>query len=206
MSQLKFVLCLLFFLLPASLFAEVERWYVYMGAGYAQTMYSGVMKEVTTAPEMDKQFAFNWDMVHFYWPLGNSFVLGPALNAAADCYSMTDPYSSVKNDVYVFQYLFGANYMYFLGKEIGSGVFFRAEAGLSRLVIDYSSTNTGEENLAGSNWGNGFGHLGGIGYGLPVTEGTRILFMATYAQKQSTSVEGESLDSSSINFTVGVLW
>jgi hypothetical protein len=205
MKKIILVFCFFCCLLPVSLFAEVERWYVYMGAGYSYTMYDGVMKDITTSSTMDKKYAFNWDMVHFYFPIGDSFIVGPAVNAVADVYSKTDTYPSQKYDVNIFQYFFGPSCMYFLGKEIGDGIFFRAEAGLSRLVISYSNS-TGSNHLEGSNWGSGWGFLGGMGYAYPITEGTRLLFMLSYSYKQSTSVNSESLKSSSINVTVGVLW
>jgi hypothetical protein len=206
MKKFKFIFCFICLLIPASLLAKVESWYIYMGAGYSYTMYQGTLKDITTQPGMDKKFAFNWDMVYFYFPLGNSFIIGPGIEAVADVYKLQRSYPSEKYDVNIFHYFFGPSCMYFLGSEIGDGIFFRLDAGLSRTVIQYTNTTTNQENTEGSNWGNGFGFLGGMGYAYPITEGTRLLFMISYAYKQSTSVDGDTLKSSSINATIGVLW
>jgi hypothetical protein len=204
MKKLIFIFCFICVIIPASLFARVESWYVYMGAGYSHTMYDGVMKDITSSSVLDKQFAFNWDMVHFYFSITDTFTIGPALNVVADLYTYKDPSTNKDASANVFQYFFGPSCMYFFSSETGDGVFLRAEGGLSRLVISYSDSNG--DHLEGSNWGNGYGFLLGAGYGLPLGEGTRLLFTLGYTYKHSKSVDGDMLDSSSINATVGVLW
>jgi hypothetical protein len=198
MKKMIVILSFLCVLLPSALFAEVESWYVYMGLGYSSTSYSGVMDDYTSAYYMDKNYSLNWDMVHFYFPVNNNFIIGPALNFVGDSYK--DNYYN--ETVSIYQYFFGPSCMYFFGKEIGDGFFLRGELGLSRMVI--SSSDSSE--TSGSNWGNGYGFLAGIGYGLPVSEGTRLLFTLSYSYKHSTSTDDYALNSSSINFTFGVLW
>ena len=63
--------------------------------------------------------------------------------------------------------------MSFLQNRIGQGPFVRMDVGPALAVIESS-----DDFEATSNWGWGF--LGGVGYGLPVTSGTRLLFQINY--------------------------
>ena len=73
--------------------------------------------------------------------------------------------------------------MSFLQNRIGQGPFVRVDVGPARAVVGNS-----DDFEATSDWGWGF--LGGVGYGLLVTSGTRLLFQINYGLRR---VEGDTI-------------
>ena len=84
--------------------------------------------------------------------------------------------------------------MNFITHRIGQGFFIRTDAGAARLGVDVSGIGD-----SSSKWG--YGGLLGIGYGFPITAGTRILLNANYSHRQ---VEGESYGS--VQISIGGLF
>jgi hypothetical protein len=70
----------------------------------------------------------------------------------------------------------------------------RADIGLTQLRVDSSVTS--EDT---SDWGRGV--LGGVGFGHPITDGTRLLFQVNYGWRR---VKGDSVGT--LNLTLGGLW
>jgi|GEM_PF-4341458 len=84
--------------------------------------------------------------------------------------------------------------MHFLGSEIGDGTFLRGDIGMSRGVI---TSDLGGDSA--SKWG--YGALAGVGYGIPVSKGTRILLSVDYSVRR---IESETYTSGRLS--VGGLW
>jgi hypothetical protein len=85
--------------------------------------------------------------------------------------------------------------MHFFGREPGAGFFVRADLGLA-----FYSISSSERDLE-VDFKTGYGGLVGGGYGIPVSEGTRLLLNVNYAMRL---IEGDDIDSWGVS--LGVLF
>lgn len=172
--------------------AEVESWYTYWGIGSADHHYPGdldsAFRQADAYPGVART-EMSLEMLGFYWPLeSEKMIVGFVISGSFD--ALDDGYSSVQLD----QYLYGLSAMRFAGNEPGKGFFVRADGGLARAAL----TST----YGGDLWSeSGFGVLGGVGYGVAISEQTRILLSATYSNSR---IDGATY--STLAFTVGGLW
>jgi hypothetical protein len=187
----------------------LESWYMYAALGAAFNSYPSTLQS-----ELDG-YVKEYDASHlplaieilgFYWPLGDhQTILGFVLSGSADRYTFTHPFISTNTEasVQVNQYLFSGSIMHFWGEVPGDGVFLRADAGVAGI------SRSG--NFVASSTSFGVGFLAGAGYGLPVSDETRLLFQASYSYKSASEIrigspEGEAKAYQSFSLTVGVLW
>ena len=170
---------------------RLESWYTYWGLGYADNAYPDELEEVLDdledQPGVD-HLPLSMDMFGFYWPRGESTLVGVIANASADTYERDGDEMSIYN------YLLAPSVMHFLTNRIGQGPFVRADLGLARHVVEADIAGTRQE--ADSEWGTGV--LVGGGMGFPVTSGTRMLVNGTFAfrrvESETTTTVGISVN------------
>ena len=173
--------------------AEVEDWYSYWGLGIADHQYDepldSSINSVEALPGVTRT-EIAMDILGFYWPIGDqpSTIVGFVINGSAD--RLDDSYDYIQ----INHYLYGASVMHFFGKEPGDGFFVRGDFGVAKasLTDSYGSYSSSD---------NGTGYLLGVGYGIPMRSGWRLMFSAT-----STSRTIEDDEYNAIAFTIGGLW
>lgn len=188
---MKKLLLLLLLLCPLQSFAAQEDWYTYWSFGFADNQYPGdldaVLDTLDSLPGVDRtQGAM--DMFGFYWPLEKNLNVGFVVSGSWDLFQ------TPIGDMQINQYLYAASAMKFFGKEIGDGFFLRGDFGFSKAVIDvnyYGSATTDS----------GFGFLLGAGYGIPVSEDSRVLLSFNVSNKD---IKGDNW--SAVTFNIGGLW
>ena len=191
---MKKLLLLVLLLCPLQAFAEEEDWYTYWSFGFSNNNYPGgldsALDTLEAQPGVDRvEIAI--DMFGFYWPLQDKMILGFVISGTGDAF--TTPVG----DMQVNQYLYGASVMKFFGKEIGDGLFLRGDLGFAKAEI---TTDTAYGTLTATS-DTGMGFLLGVGYGIPVSEESRVLLSINFSNKD---IEGDNW--SAVTFNVGGLW
>ncbi len=172
--------------------AEVESWYTYWGLGIANHTYEepvdSLINDLDNIPGVSRsQTAY--DLLGFYWPLrSGKTAAGVVLSGSSD--QLSDPWGHAQLN----QNLYAGSVMHFFGKEIGDGFFLRGDLGFSKLVFDTSYTNPVESDT-------GSGILLGVGYGIPVSEDSRVLITLTAS---SNTIDGNKFGSTALR--IGGLW
>ncbi|MFK7849003.1 MAG: hypothetical protein AB8G77_27190 [Rhodothermales bacterium] len=149
---------------------RLEKWYTNWGLGIPFIQYPDEFQSVLDQLEsvgLDNT-ALMFDLLGFYWPLGEQTMIGTSLNAWGD------QYSGGGESFQISAFTLGASVMHFLQNRIGDGVFLRADAGVSRLGISSSLESDITSEV-------GLGFLIGGGYGIPVSRETRILIHLNYS-------------------------
>jgi opacity protein-like surface antigen len=188
---MKKLLLLLVLLCPLQSFAAQEDWYAYWSIGGAANHYPGnldsFLESIDSLPGVDRTQG-SIDMLGFYWPMPNKLSLGFVISGSWD--NFQTPFGDVQYN----QYLYGASAMKFFGKEIGDGFFLRGDVGFAKGVLDagYYGTSTSDTGL---------GFLLGLGYGIPVSEDSRVLLGINVSNKD---INDETV--SAVTFNVGGLW
>jgi len=172
--------------------AEVEDWYTYWGIGFAnhtyEDQYETLVKLYENQPNSTRtQTAY--DLLGFYWPFNNGKTMGGFVVSGT-----ADRIESSWTDAQFNQYLYAGSVMHFFGKEIGDGFFLRGDLGFAKSVFDTSYSDP-----AGSDTGNGI--LLGVGYGIPISQGTRILISLTSSHNH---IDGHDFSATALR--IGGLW
>lgn len=187
----------------SSALAEVESWYTYWALGGASIDYdpdtNRIMEEAESIPGVSRT-KISLDLLGFYWPLkDNRTMVGFVANATSD--SVTDGVTTLT----ISQNLFGLSGMRFFGSEIGDGLFMRGDVGFANATVKAERTGCNSNGCytlsAQDSSDTGFGYLLGIGYGLPISSGTRILLNLNFADRD---IEGQHTQT--VGFTIGGLW
>ncbi len=191
---MKKLLLMVLLLCPLQTFAEEEDWYTYWSFGFSNNNYPGdldyALDTLEAQPGVDRaEIAI--DMLGFYWPVQDKTILGFVISGSAD--SFTTP----AGDMQINQYLYGGSVMKFFGKETGDGLFLRGDLGFAKAVI---TTDVGAGTLSATS-DTGLGMLVGVGYGIPVSEESRVLLSINFSNKD---IEGDNW--SAVTFNVGGLW
>lgn len=200
-------------MLSASAGAEPEPWYTYWALGFSHHTYeSDVQSFVDEAQGMSGTFdraEGSDDTFGFYWPTDKNTLLGFVISSNSDIITEVEtdspnslgemfsefPYfSGVSDYVTIRQTLYGASAMHFYGDEAGDGFFVRADAGIAQLKVESKID-------APISSATGYGLLGGIGYGWPVSEESRLLLGISYAVNE---IGGRSYQTTLFN--IGGLW
>lgn len=186
----KSLLLVLLLMTSVAVHAEEEDWYTYWALGMANHDYPGsldpLLNSLESLPGVDRT-EMGIDSFGFYWPQTENRLLGFVISGSAD--SFDSPFV----DMQINHYIYGVSGMKFFGREIGDGFFIRGDAGLAKIVISSSFGTTASDT--------GFGYLLGAGYGIPVSNESRVLLSVNFSDKD---VEGESWKS--VTFNVGGLW
>lgn len=174
--------------------AKEESWYTYWSIGLANNSYTDeldtVLDELESLPGVDRTEAA-FDLLGFYWPVQPKTILGFVVSGSFD------KFDTPIGDLQINQYLYAASAMHFFGRETGDGLFLRGDLGIAKASIDVNTTVVNAEETSDS----GTGYLLGVGYGIPVSEESRILLSINISNKD---IEGD--DISVVTFNIGGLW
>jgi hypothetical protein len=164
---------------------RTESWYFYFGIGGASIYYPDDIQTVLDAVEGQpgvSHLSLSLDLLGFYWHVSPTSILGVAINGVGDRYEAAGEYFQIN------QYTYGVSSMHYLMKNFGSGLFVRADAGFSKLVLQSSITSTEASDT-------GLGILLGTGWSFDLG-GTRLLLNLNYGYRR---VEGESAGALSVS-------
>jgi hypothetical protein len=170
---------------------DIESWYMYWALGYAFPSYPAALQ--ADLDELQRRGDFTrtplaLEILGFYWPVAaRTTLIGVIVSGASDRYDFE------VGSAQITQILISGSVMHFFGEVPGDGVFVRGDAGLATLSQKVATTVTLEKR--------GIGFLLGAGYGIPVSEETRILLHGGYAYRR---MQEESYDTFSIS--AGVLF
>lgn len=193
-NVVKKLLLVVLLLCPLQTFAAQEDWYTYWSFGFSDNSYPrgwNLVLDVAEAQPKFDQVQGAIDMLGFYWPVQDKLNLGFVISGSFDAFSIPGA------DVQVNQYLYGASVMKFFGKEIGDGLFLRGDLGIAKAslsVTTYFGEYTAETDT-------GVGYLLGVGYGIPVSEESRVLLSLNVSNKD---INGDNW--SAVTFNIGGLW
>lgn len=206
-------LLLILLMLSTLVNAAPEAWYTYWAAGFVSQSYnSRVQSFIDDAKNLPQSFdrsQVGSDTFGFYWPYNANTIVGFVINNSSDTLTKVDtkepktygelfigfPYiKGVSEYVSINQALYGASIMHFFGKEAGDGFYLRGDAGIARLKVE-SDLDAPISNKSG------YGLLLGFGYGIPVSEESRVLLSMTYSSKRFGSY-----NYSTTMVSIGGLW
>ena len=181
----------LLLLLSSPSFAErenkLESWYTYWGWGYAK-IYPDNLNKFYYRTEGKSFGGLSVDLFGLYLPLGRKTLAGGIMNLSStswEYYYGPKHMVGSRQVVEVRNYLLGSSFMCFPQYEIGRGMLLRADVGLAW----HGSRGTyGDRDYSDA----GIGFLLGIGYGYPMTPGTRLLLNVNFVRR---IVEGDVADS-----------
>ena len=179
-----------------SAWADKENWYTMWGIGMARHTYQGYVADDVNYDKSLKgidRTQLSLEMLGFYFPISDDttllgFVIQGDADSFSDVYGDTDQFN---------QYNYALSSMYFTGSEPGEGFFVRGDVGAARLVR--TLTISGVSASGATPWGTGF-YLG-AGYGIPISNETRILINAGYTLKR---INGMNLSTGT--FEISGLW
>ena len=187
-------LLLLFFVATQSESAEskLESWYSYWGIGAVSVSHPEELADLLDLLEAlpgVSRVAISMDLLGFYWPLQDRYLLGGVVNGFNDRIEVDSEGLNIIGVTY------GLSLQYFPQRHIGQGFFFRSDVGPALIgVTSDDGTVDGR-----SEWG--LGGLVGAGWSQPITSGTRLTFQVNGSLRQ---VEGDSWKA--LNFTLGGLF
>ncbi|MCJ8314968.1 MAG: hypothetical protein HRU38_22990 [Saccharospirillaceae bacterium] len=173
--------------------AEVESWYTFWSMGFASHTYPAEVQEVfNDKPAYVTRIQVATDVLGFYWPFPDErTILGFVVNSSGD--ALSDGYNTVQFT----QTSVAISAMRFFGSEPGDGFFVRGDVGSTSLSIS-------QDGYSVATTESGLGLLAGIGYGIKMSEGTRILLSTSFARNAIPTETGETFNS--LRFTIGGLW
>lgn len=165
--------------------AREESWYFLpIALGYGSSIYTGNLQILVDDLKKEsgvRHTALSMDMLGLYLPVFGRSTIGIIASAVSDSFTAT--YSEIS----VSQYIFGPSYMTFLGKERGSGLFFRVDAGMG--WVSTRGTIMGLTVLNAQSR-TGYGALAGGGYGFAWNEETRLLLTGSYSFHRVPGLDG----------------
>ena len=191
---MKKLLLVILLMCPLQTFAAQEDWYAYWSFGFANNSYPGdldsVLDDLEALPGVDRTEGA-MDMFGFYWPVQDKLNVGFVISGSFDAFE------TPVGDIQLNQYLYAASAMKFFGKEIGDGLFLRGDLGFAKASLDVDTAFGSYDSTSDT----GFGYLLGVGYGIPVSEDSRVLLSINVSNKD---IEGDKL--SAVTFNIGGLW
>lgn len=187
-------LLLLFFFAAQSESAEsrLESWYTYWGIGAVSPSHpkelADVLDFLEALPGITRT-AISLDILGFYWPIKDRYLLGGVINGFNDRLEVDSEGLNIIGVTY------GLSLYYFPQRHIGQGFFIRSDVGPAFMAVTSDNDTVDETSDLG------LGGLVGAGWSQPITSGTRLTFQVNGSLRQ---VEGES--SRSLSFTLGGLF
>lgn len=196
--MLRIILVNFLLLYSISSNAAVENWYTLWGLGYASNSYPKIIE--TNFSDIEKssssdRFSMGLDMFGFYVPTNNKAMLGFVISGTSDSADKAEGDSKVEYSIT--QVMYSCSGIKFFGKEIGDGLFLRADAGIVSLLETMEITGVGKHEGTAS----GFGARAGIGYAIPVSEESRVLLGIDVSRSQ---IKGDAF--SSLRLMIAGLW
>ncbi|RLA63067.1 MAG: hypothetical protein DRQ88_07415 [Epsilonproteobacteria bacterium] len=152
-----------------------EDYYLSFGLGSGGLSYNGTGEDFKAwgTPEL----TLSLDLFGAYWPkFSHNFMYGVLVNLLLDQFSVNN-YSVTQ-----YQLTSSLSLYYFLGANIGSGLYVRGELGIGMIPV----LTLGAESKVSASWLWGGNWLLGAGYAFPLGEETRLLFGFTYANSYTS--------------------
>lgn len=146
------------------------NWYFGFQIGGGSASFDG--SKAATAASLDASSLFSpltiASKLEFLWPVGNKTLLGVASGGAAKVYSHP---TDIRQSQTFSQSMLTLEMLHTFGDEPGSGIYLNLGAGLG---LAYQTV--GSSFLSFSNSETGLGLRAGAGFGLAVSDDTRLLF------------------------------
>lgn len=181
--------------------AEVESWYTFWGAGVSNISYSGDRgTEIEILSQEDASVGgTHLNAFGFYFPIDNNSIYGFVAHGATSTFTADSLYIE---DITYNDTMLAFSYMNFYGSEIGDGLFYRTDIGYSEAsrTVSYAKNDFGTSESE-YEFGSGMSVLLGAGYGIPVSEESRVLILLEYRNAFIADNEMQS-----IGVTVNGLW
>lgn len=161
---------------------RTEGWYISFNLGYAISGYpdwlQSIVDDLKSRPDAS-QLRLGVDF-GLYLPLRDKrTIVGCAFSGYFDRYNYAQNYewetyeSSYNESVDINQFSFSVSAMHFLGEVVGDGFFVRGDAGFSSCVSKKLFIESKD----------GIGLIVGGGYGIPLSDETRVLIQAGYSYR-----------------------
>lgn len=172
--------------------AEVESWYTYWAIGASDNSYSDELDEsldnLESIQGVDRT-EVAMDLLGIYFPLSNQrTIVGGVINASGDRIGDGSTWMQLNRS------MISVSAMHFMGAEPGDGFFIRGDLGLAKMSIETSEGSSADSDR-------GTGVLFGLGYGLPLSDQSRLILGANFT---TANIEEDTV--SALMFTVGGLW
>lgn len=184
------ILIILFLSLTAR--ADQESYYFTIAVGYGSATYSTGLEEkmVSKGSSSFNQIRKDGLAVDMgiLFPLTSTWAFG----FSGHGYSSSGLGGTVLPAVSVNYY--GLGTMYFLGDEIGSGAFARTTIGYGTAETKFVAVSSSLDIFTDKISESGLGGLVGIGYGIPISSGTRILIGTNLSVFNAQSGQYKVLD------------
>ena len=172
-----YVLFLIFFLNNPAV-AKVESWYLTVGAGYSfgfdydNSIVDAEIDSTNAARGDSDHLSYAFD-VGAHFPILKTTLLGGAGHGVAREYGD----ESDANYYSIGSTLISVSVIHFFGAEIGRGFFIRLDPGVGFTHAERKEDGnySGEHDMK---WSIGF--TSGVGYAIPISEGTRIALSFNY--------------------------
>lgn len=181
--------------------ANSKSWYTYWGVGYSKNIFDQDLQDKlndTSLQPNSSRISMGGDYWGFYWPAQNkSFIQGVVVSWAANLSGYDELENSIVVDNGTFsniQYLYSYSRIYFNSSVIGKGLFYRGDIGVAKS-LEFKLGENDEKGFSG------VGGLLGVGYGIPVSDESRIMLGLNYSFKYISNAPTQS-----ISFTLGGLW
>jgi len=166
-----------------------------VGIGGSHNIYEEPLQSIWQTASKDPNVTrvqIHLNLLGIYAPLKNKHtILGGSMTGTADALNFGNLFIQLN------LYQYGFSMLHFFGKEPGDGFFLRGDLALSRAVL------MDNVSIVASPWG--YGGLVGMGYGLPISKGTRLLFTLKYLLS-SLPDEGQNLLYQTIALDLSLLW
>lgn len=194
---MSIVFIALFFSIYAN--AKAESWYMHYSFGAASDVKYGEEYQLVV-----DSFGENYDETKFVSDLGLYFLSGKSVAwgfaSHGVSHTFLDPIT--EESINLITGMFGVSFMMFTGSEPGSGLFLRLDAGTGVLMRKEEKITTSMFDTPKlKETQNGTGGMIALGFGVPVSEETRILVSGAY-----TYVDVRSGPVSFPSFQIGFLW
>lgn len=185
---------LLFLLNNNTLYALEENWYAFISFGFANHKYSEPLEsQIKGRSSIIRRSQFAMDRIAFYSNLHNyNTIAGPIITQTIDSFS-----ESGTSYFDMYHFLYGGSIVKSSGSEPGNSFFVKLDTGVAHSFRDGALKQTVLKRLG--KWG--FGINASFGYGLPITDGSKLLFCLGLAYKSIEFNEYFALI-----YHLGVLW
>jgi hypothetical protein len=172
--------------------ADMEDWYTYWALGFSDHTYPeplDTLVDLTDSLPGVSRSQVAIDILGFYWPVKDQkTIAGFVISGSGDRLEANGDYVQINQNLY------GGSVMHYFGQEVGDGFFLRGDLGFAKASV---SNNYGYSATSDT----GSGLLLGVGYAIPVSAESRILFTLTTS---TNNIEGDTYSTTA--FRVGGLW
>jgi hypothetical protein len=150
-----------------------ESYYLYFALGFGNISFDGSLSS-------NNNPAVDFNLLGIYWPKFNKkFMVGVVLDLTVNEFSIAQTTTNI------YQPAVSLSMNYFFGQNIGSGLFARLDLGLGSVAFlkDEPTVYVLDYIIGGT-------MLAGVGYGIPISQETRLLINLDFIKKFQTYNNG----------------